>query len=214
MKRKRYLIVDGERRWRAAQLVGIVELDAIILRDTSETARRIAQMCIDAHRSNLSAMERSDFLHGIKEENGWSVNDLAANLQMKQPLVSKLLGLQRICEHGRKMLHEGQIDIEKAGVIAAEPDQAKQLDLLKAATECSREQLRRRARGVTTEPKTASAKFIMPGGVIVALQGKDVTLTLAIEVLTETVRMLKKGLSQGLDITTQQRVMRDTSKAH
>jgi len=211
----KYRLAEGERRWRAAHLVDLNELDATVLPEKpTATAIKIMQMSLDVHRANLSAMERSDFLHRIKIENDWSINEIARQLSMKQPLVSKLIGLQRLCPEARKALHNGAIDIERAHVVSQESDHAKQQELLKAATQCSREALRRHARGVVVEPKASSAKFTMPGGVIVGVQGKDVTLTLAIEVLTETVRILKKGLSQGLDITTQQRVMRDTSKAH
>jgi ParB family chromosome partitioning protein len=210
---KRFVCCDGEKRWRASQIVGITELDAMLLKDSSETARRIAQMCIDAHRSNLSSLERSDFLHKIEEENGWSVNDLAANLHMKQPLVSKLRGLQRLGPEARKALEDGEIDTERAHTVSMASDHAKQLELLQAATQCSRDGLRRKARGVTTEPKVSAAKFTMPGYTI-SVSGKSIDLPTAVEVLSETVRVLKKSLSQNLTLDSVQRVMKDTAKAH
>src|SRR4051794_31446658 len=85
---KRFVLLDGERRWRSSQLVGLRELDAVVLPEKpTATALHIVQMSLEAHKVGLSAMERSDFLHRIREENSWSVNDLAAHLSMKQPLV-------------------------------------------------------------------------------------------------------------------------------
>ena len=47
----------------------------------------------------------------------------------------------------------------------------------------------------------------------VGVQGKGLTLALAIDVISETLRILKKGLAQGLDISTQQRVMKDSVRS-
>jgi ParB family transcriptional regulator, chromosome partitioning protein len=214
---KRYVLLDGERRWRAAQLVGIEELDAIVLPERpTETKLRVLQMSLEAHRIGLSAMERSDFLDRIRKENNWSVNELSDALNMSQPLVSKLLGCQKVCPLVRQLLHAGELDIEKAYVISQEPDHAKQIELAKVASDLSREQLRRQARGISPTPEqtTDAATFAMPGGMFVTVKGEGLALALVIDVLHETVTQLRKGRKQGLDITTQQRVMRDTAKAH
>jgi ParB family chromosome partitioning protein len=207
-------ILDGERRWRAAQVVGISELDVVALSSRpTPTGLRLLQMSIDAHRTGLSPIERSDFLVKIKEENNWSVTELAAHLCLKQPLVTKLLAYAKLAPDIRELLHAGAIDMEKAYVISQEPDHARQRQLLKMAQSSTREQLRRKIRSPdAVEVKTNVARFVMPGGTAISLQGRELTLTVAVEVLTEAVRTLKKGLSQGLDITTQQRVMRDTAK--
>src|SRR5580704_6155636 len=54
------MLMDGERRWRAAPLVGIAELDVIELpaRPTA-TELRLLQISLDVHRASLSPMDRS-----------------------------------------------------------------------------------------------------------------------------------------------------------
>jgi ParB family chromosome partitioning protein len=211
--RAKYQLADGERRWRAKQLSAEDFVYAVVLSEKpTATGLHIIQMSLEFHKVGLSAMEKSDFLHCIQEENGWSVNDIAANLHRKQPHISRLLGLQRLGLEARKALHEGLIDIERAHVVSMEPDHAKQLELLKAATECSRDELRRKARRVTVEPKVSAAKFTMPGYTI-SLSGKSIDLPTAVEVLSETVRVLKKSLSQNLTLDSVVRVMKDTAKA-
>lgn len=211
---ERFVVLDGERRWRAANLAAITHLNAVVLTERPSAVQlRIMQMSLDAHRKNLSAIERCDFLHKIKADTGWSVSEMAANLHMAQPVISKLMGLARLPELAREALNVGKIDIERACVIAAEANPERQLELLNAASGLSREGLRRKARGVSSEPKASSAKLAMPGGFVVALQGGELTLSGAIDVLTETVKQLKKGLSQGLDISTVQAVLRDQAKA-
>lgn len=59
----------------------------------------------------------------------------------------------------------------------------------------------------------AQATFALPGGISVAVRGREMTLAGALESLQEAVKELKKGLKQHLDIGTIQRVMRDRAKA-
>jgi hypothetical protein len=62
----------------------------------------------------------------------------------------------------------------------------------------------------------ASRDFAKDGQTIVTrvtVQGRDVTLSIAIDAMLEVAKELKKGQGQGLDISTAQRVMRDKAKA-
>jgi hypothetical protein len=59
------------------------------------------------------------------------------------------------------------------------------------------------------EVKVALARFLVAADRSVTVQAPGVTLGQAIDLLGEAVKELRKGLAQGLDITTQQRVMRD-----
>src|SRR5580658_9030501 len=139
----RYCLADGERRFRAAQSVALKELDAIVLPERPTPAElHIIQISLDAHRSNLSAMERSDFLARIKQENNWSIGELAEKLNMKQPFVTKLLKFQEVCPEVRAALETNRLDCDKAYTISQEPDHDKQRELLRQAGNLNREQLR------------------------------------------------------------------------
>jgi len=212
---KPYRLLDGERRWRAAQLAGITELDAIVLAQRpTQTALHILQMSLEAHKQGLSAMERSALLHRIRTENNWQIGELADKLNMKQPLVSKLLAYQKLDPSIKAMLHDGTIDMEKAFIISQEPDTAKQKELLKAATQLNREQLRQKANASNAlSVKSSLARFPLASGFCVTVQGNEVTLSGAIGAMMEVAKELRKGQGQGLDITTAQRVMRDKAKA-
>lgn len=213
---KRYILVDGERRWRAAKLVGIKKLIAIVLeREPTASELHQIQMSIEAHRVGLSAMERSDFLSKIKKENNWSVSELAEKLNMKQPLVTKLLKFQDGCPELREALHAGLLDQDKAYTIAGEPDHAKQRELLKEVSGLTREQLRQRTRGggKTVEVKATVARFMLPDGAVVTVQGRRLNVSGAIDALTETIKELRKGQAERWDITTAMRVMRDKAKS-
>ena len=213
---KRYRLLDGERRWRGAQLVGMTELDAIVLAERpSTTALHILQMSLEAHKAGLTVMERSNLLQRIRTENSWQVNELADKLNMKQPLVSKLLAYQKLDPSIQAMLHNGELDMDKAFTISQEADPAKQRELFKGAASLSREELRQKAKGhdKSATVKTGNARFPLSTGLCVTVQGREVTLSAAIDAMIETVKELKKGQAQGLDISTAQRVFKDKAKS-
>jgi ParB/RepB/Spo0J family partition protein len=213
---KRYVLVDGERRWRAAKLVGIKNLIAIVLEhEPTPSELHQIQMCIEAHRVGLSAMEKSDFLFKMKQENSWSITELAEKLTMKQPLVTKLLKFQDGCSELREALRTGSVDQDKAYTICLEPDHVKQRELLKESSSLTREQLRQKARsdGEPADVKAAVARFPLSCGVMVSVQGRKMNLTGAIDAMLEAVKELKKGQAEHWDITTAMRVMRDKAKS-
>jgi ParB family chromosome partitioning protein len=211
---RKYRLLDGERRWRACQLVGIAELDAIVLAERpTQTALHILQMSLEAHRQSLTPMERSNLLHRIRTENNWQISELSQHLNMKQPLVSKLLSFQKLDPIVQQLLHTGGLDIEKGQIVSQEPDLEKQKALAKAAAKLTREELRQKAKATAAgTAKSSFARFPLAVGLVVTVQGREVTLATAIEAMMEAVKELKKGHAQGLDITTAQRVMRDRAK--
>jgi ParB/RepB/Spo0J family partition protein len=208
----RYVVVDGERRLRAGKLALISQVPAVVLDERPDTATlACVQASIDAHRASLSPMERSNLLAKIKAEQGWGVTELAQRLSMKQSLVSKLLSYQKLSPEVQELLHAGKLDMEKAFILS-QKDAGEQVQLLDGVATLSREQLRGKGKSNGDQPKMKRAVFALASGVSVTLQGAEVSLADAIESLTETLKALKKGLSQGLDIGTVQAVLRDRSK--
>ena len=209
------ILLDGERRWRAAQLVGIADLNAVILSERPKAAAlHLIQLSLEAHKVGLSPMERAAFLQKIKEENQWSVSEVAERLHMKQPLVSKLLSFLKLCSEAQAMLHAGELDMEKAYLISQASDAAKQIELLKQAPDLTRDQLRRKAHsnGEPVELKTSSVTFPLPTGMTVIVRGRQMTLSDAIEVLQDVTKELRHAQRNTLDITTAQRVFADKAR--
>jgi ParB family chromosome partitioning protein len=209
-----FRLADGERRWRAAKLSGITELTAMIHPQKPDDATlAMLQMSLEVHKVSLSPMERSNLLAKIREKTVLSLSDLGERLQMSQSLVSKLLSLQKLGPDIRAQLHTGKLDVEKAYLISGEPDVQKQVALLGEVAALSRDQIRARVRKKKAEqPKAKRAVFALPGGLCVTFQGAESTLEDIVERFLDLVKELKRGVSQGLDVKTQQSVMRDKAK--
>jgi ParB family chromosome partitioning protein len=214
-------LLDGERRWRAAKLAGIPELTAVVLAEKPDpTQLALAQGSIDLHRRQLSPMERSRLVGRILEQTNCTAAEAGKQLGISQSAVSKLMAYAKLHPDIQQQLESGKLDGERAYLLAGEPDHAKQLALLPNVLSGSRDDARRTVRKAPRSaeafklaPKPANIRFAMPGGYVVALKGDAVTLQDAVEVLSETLKQLKKGLNQGLDVQTQARVMRDAVAA-
>lgn len=209
-------IIDGECRWRAGEIAGTAEFDCAVL-DKRPTAAELLliQASIDLHRSDHKPSERAATLSRILKETGWTLTTACAQIGISQSMGSKLAALGKLAPPLLAKVDAGELDVEKAYILSGEPDHAKQLAMLSDAGKLSRDALRKRARGETTgdEVKLTSATFSMPGGYVISLKGSQVDLSSAVEVLTDTIRVLKKGLTSGLSLASQMKVMKDTAKA-
>lgn len=210
------MLLDGECRWRAAQAAGIAEMDCLVL-DIRPTPAELAvtRLSIDVNRSSLTPSERCKALGEIIAETGWTLTEACKQIGISQSMGSKLAAISKLVPELVAKVDAGELDFEKAYIISAEPDHAKQLAMLADAGKLSRSGLRKRARGEASgdDVKLTSATFSMPGGYVISLRGGQVDLSSAVEVLSETVRLLKKGREQGLSLASQIKVMKDTAKA-
>jgi ParB/RepB/Spo0J family partition protein len=134
----RYVIVAGERRWRASELAGLNELPCIV-RDV-DGHRVFAQQFIEnEQRVNISAIEEAEALtkqlEKRKAESGnFSVEDLAKEIGMSRAGLYQRLALTRLHAPVREALLAGKISTSVAGVVAIVPLPAQQEKLLKEIT--------------------------------------------------------------------------------
>lgn len=92
LNRDRYVIIDGERRFRAATLLKLAELPCIIHRaDDKETL--IDQIVHNWQRSALRPIETSDALARLRDEFGLNNKQLSEVTGKKKSDISKLLAI-------------------------------------------------------------------------------------------------------------------------
>lgn len=134
----RYVIVAGERRWRAAEIAGLTELPCIV-RDL-DAHRVFAQQFIEnEQRVNISALEEAEALQkqmaDRKMADGkFSVEDLAKELGMSRAGLYQRLALTRLHAPVRAALLAGKISTSVASVVAIIPLPNQQEKLLKEIT--------------------------------------------------------------------------------
>lgn len=100
----KYQIVDGERRWRAAKLAGIVDLPCIV-RDGPSSA--LDQLVANFQREDLNPVEKAAQLRRTMAETGTDAKDLAERAGLPYRMVLKLVRFAEGPELLRKSVSVG-----------------------------------------------------------------------------------------------------------
>jgi ParB family chromosome partitioning protein len=132
---ERYVIVHGERRWRAARFVGLPVVAAVVL-DESPDPSRLFQMQIleNAMREDLSPIDQARAYRALMDQNGWNVSRVAAAVHVNPGTVTRALALLDLPEEIQNAVHNGWIPASSAHELARVDDPDRQRDLAAQAS--------------------------------------------------------------------------------
>ena len=119
--RDRYEIIAGERRWRAAQLAGLIEIPVIIRDVDDKTALEIA-IVENVQRSDLNALEEALGYEQLIAEYGYTQNDLGEIIGKSRSHVANSLRLLKLPEPVRDMLAAGSLSAGHARALVSTSD--------------------------------------------------------------------------------------------
>ncbi|MFF0921080.1 ParB/RepB/Spo0J family partition protein [Rhizobium leguminosarum] len=123
MSRDRYEIIAGERRWRAAQLAGLIEI-AVIVRDVDDkTALEIA-IVENVQRADLNALEEALGYEQLIAEYGYTQNDLGEIIGKSRSHVANSLRLLKLPDPVRDLLASGSLSAGHARALVSTSDPA------------------------------------------------------------------------------------------
>jgi len=90
----RYIIVCGERRWRAARMAGLATVTAIIADEPLGPGELLAlQLVENALREDLKPIEQARAFRALMDRNDWTVSQVARELAIDHSNVSRALAL-------------------------------------------------------------------------------------------------------------------------
>jgi ParB family chromosome partitioning protein len=104
----RYIIVAGERRFRAAKMAGLSEIPAVV-KELSELEAAEAALVENLQREGLNPIEEAAGIKTLMEEYGQTQEEAAKALGKSRPAVANILRLLDLPEDVRKLLREGKI---------------------------------------------------------------------------------------------------------
>jgi ParB/RepB/Spo0J family partition protein len=210
-------ILCGERRWRAAQLVGMAELSVIIAeKPLSDSEVRVIQLTENLHRADLSGHEKwlaCAELLGMNTD--WQLKDLAEHLKLDPSMVTRLLSPSKCIAAWQDALKDGKVGISDcyAASRLPESEQAGLLALkLSGATRDQIEQQARKKRNGTPAVRVSRIKCPLPSGSVIQVSGTEISLDDMIEAIVELLKEAKRASEQGLDAKTFERVCKDKAK--
>lgn len=123
-----YELIAGERRFRAATIVGLATVPCIVRMATRQEKLELA-LIENIQRQDLNVIEEAFAFQRLADEFGLSHDDIAHRVGKSRPSISnaiRLLGLPAIIQQA---LIEGKIHMAKARAILSLRDEADQLEM-------------------------------------------------------------------------------------
>ena len=107
-KNGRFVIVAGERRWRAARIAGLSEVP-VMVKDFDDAATFEVALVENLQRENLSPMELSRGYKLLIDRFGLTQEEIAAKVGRSRPAVANALRLATLPESVVSLLEAGKI---------------------------------------------------------------------------------------------------------
>ncbi|MBB4008995.1 ParB/RepB/Spo0J family partition protein [Allorhizobium taibaishanense] len=118
---ERYEIIAGERRWRAAQLAGLVEIPVIVRDVDDRTALELA-IVENVQRADLNPLEEAMGYEQLIADHGYTQNDLGEIIGKSRSHVANSLRLLKLPDPVRDMLADGSLSAGHARALVSTSD--------------------------------------------------------------------------------------------
>ena len=131
----KHRIVAGERRWRAAQRAGLDEVP-VVFRQVEDDRQYLELALVEnLQRADLNPIEEAEAFEALRDRFGLSQADIAERVGKSRPTVTNSLRLLRLPEEVVELLRSGQLTAGQARPLVGLAEEAKQLELARAAVD-------------------------------------------------------------------------------
>ena len=103
-----YQIIAGERRWRAARMVGLDQVPAIVIEADDRKAMELA-MIENLQREDLNPMEEAEGYRQLMEQYNLTQEETAQRVGKSRSAVANALRLLNLCPSVRAMVEDGRL---------------------------------------------------------------------------------------------------------
>jgi ParB family chromosome partitioning protein len=117
----RYVIVHGERRWRASALAGQSTIPALV-RDVPEERRLLQQLMENVVRDDLNAVDRANALRSLRSQLGdppWET--VAEAVGIKRSRIFQLLGTGKLSPAAQANIQRGELSEKQSRLLQGLP---------------------------------------------------------------------------------------------
>ena len=125
----KYEIIAGERRYKAAQIAGLVSVPGIVANVNDQSSAEMA-LVENVQRKDLSAIEEAKSYRNILDAGDMTQDELAKRMGLSQSAVANKLRLLNLSNEAQQALLEGKISERHARSLLSDTDKEKQVDLL------------------------------------------------------------------------------------
>src|ERR1051325_8316360 len=149
----RWMIIAGERRWRAATAAGLTEVPCIEM-DVDDSAVAEIALIENMQRKDLTPWEEADGLRALCERFGYTHEEVARKVGKSRSSVTEALSISSIPEDARERCRRADISAKTLLLeIVRQPDEESMRQLAEEIT----------LRGMTRDDARASRRLRMGG---------------------------------------------------
>jgi ParB family transcriptional regulator, chromosome partitioning protein len=124
-----YILIAGERRFRAAHLAGLEKIPAIVVDEKDEADMLQMALVENLQRENLNPLEAAEAFQKLHDDVGLTQNQIAARVGKSRAAVANMLRLLVLPEKIKEMIRVGRLTEGHARAILALEDELSQLRL-------------------------------------------------------------------------------------
>lgn len=132
MEKGNFVIIAGERRYRAAKLAGISELP-VIVREMSQQKTKEISLIENLQRENLNVIEEAEAMKELIDRYGMTQEILAKNIGKARPSIANIMRLLLLDEKVKKLVRENKLSAGHARTLIPITDEQKQQEFAKKA---------------------------------------------------------------------------------
>ncbi|MFJ6561937.1 ParB/RepB/Spo0J family partition protein [Streptomyces sp. NPDC091412] len=109
---KRYVLIAGERRWRASKLAGLTEMPAVVNHGIEDGSRETLarQVAENVGRADMTPIEEAESFQRLVEAN-YTIDEVAKMVGKSAAYVGWRIDLLRLCEPAREALGKGHLPV-------------------------------------------------------------------------------------------------------
>jgi ParB family chromosome partitioning protein len=168
---EKWIVIFGERRWRAAQHAGLTEIDCYFHEgDLSESEILEQQLIENCLRIDLHPIEEAKAFAQLIRLNDWTAKRVADELRVHPSRVSRALALLRLPEDLQEQVESGRVAARSAYELSKLADPNKQAELAQEAAagnlppEKAARAVRQRLGKAKPQPRSTTQTFFTEGG--------------------------------------------------
>jgi ParB family chromosome partitioning protein len=123
-----YIIIAGERRWRAAKQIGLQQVPCIV-RSLEQQQLQELSLIENIQREDLQPLEEARAYRDLLDQYNYTQEDLAGRLGKSRPYIANTLRLLNLAPQFQEMMRRGALTAGHARAILSLPDEQKQTRL-------------------------------------------------------------------------------------
>jgi ParB family transcriptional regulator, chromosome partitioning protein len=128
-----FVILAGERRFRAARLAGLEQVPVVVRPEVSERERLELALVENLQRADLNAIEEAEAYDTLHQKFGLSHEEVAARVGKSRVAVTNGLRLLRLPEAVRQLVRKGELTAGQARPLLSLKEPQQQIDLAQRA---------------------------------------------------------------------------------